>query len=474
MSTIDWRSELAEHRLFGDFDVPERDKLLSPSVSKEVAYETGQTILREGEIGDSLFLIGSGEVEICIIGEDRHRIPVATLPEREIFGEMALFESKPRSATVIARRNSVLLKIDGPAFLEILHDHPEVEFKILSKLSERLRRVTDEVLVVKYNDLHKKFELLNGKMNNELDLVRNSITTTETILTATNKRAEEIGERAKEVIEITGRNHDRVFQAIKTVGLVGSIAVIALGVFGYQTGRDVEKKTGEIEDARIKAEGISELIKEVEPLLKGMLAHKDVLQMKYYKYFLARGVLFEELKIGDLESASDTFITLLTLNNDEVKKEVYKQIVENMLVGEERRFIVLEFLKYNIDYLHRFSHKDRFLIYYLLFAAYVMNDEAETADYTNTYRLFQTYVTDYKGDSLKDYFENGFASDLSPKIFREYIEASELEIEFDKLKRNPDGSLDAAEVTRISEDEEIRRRASKRTEKIENIWNRIP
>lgn len=41
MSTIDWRSELAEHRLFGDFGVPERDKLLSPGVSKESIYEAG-------------------------------------------------------------------------------------------------------------------------------------------------------------------------------------------------------------------------------------------------------------------------------------------------------------------------------------------------------------------------------------------------------------------------------------------------
>lgn len=474
MSTIDWRSELAEHRLFGDFGAPERDKLLSPGVSKESIYEAGQTILREGEIGNSLFLIGSGEVEICILGEDRHHIPVANLPEREIFGEMALFEKKPRSATVIARSKSVLLEINGPAFLEILHNHPDVEFKILSKLSERLRRVTDEVLVVKYNDLNKRFELLNGKINNELDLVRNSITTTETILTATNKRAEEISERAKEVIEITARNHDRVFQAIKIVGLVGSIAVIALATFGYQTGRDVEKKTGEIEEARRKAEGISKLIEEVEPLLKGMLAHKDVLQMKYYKFFLARGVFFEELNTGDFDSASDTFITLLTLNNDEVKKEVYAQIIDGMFFEGERRSRMLEFLKYNLDYLHRFSHKDRFLIYYLLFAAYVMKDEAETDDYMNTYRLFQAYVNEYRGDSLKDYFNNGFASDFSPEIFREYIEASEREIETDKLRIKLDRDLDDAETTRIYEDKEIKLRASKRTEKIENIWDRIP
>ena len=166
MGNIDWATELEEHHLFGGFDDVERDRLLEPGVSKEVKYKPGETILREGEAGNSLFLIGSGEIEVCVDREGGHRIPIYTLSKPEIFGEMALFENKPRAATVIAQKECVLLELDGAAFLEILHTHPEVEFKILSNLSDRLRRLTKEVLVAKFNDLHQKFHLLDQKVKN--------------------------------------------------------------------------------------------------------------------------------------------------------------------------------------------------------------------------------------------------------------------------------------------------------------------
>jgi CRP/FNR family cyclic AMP-dependent transcriptional regulator len=86
---------------------------------------------------------------------------VAILGPGEFFGEMAVLEGRPRMAAVIARDRCTLLEIDGARFREFLIRHPEIEFKIAAKLSQRLRDVTEHVLTARFKDVDQRRLTLN-------------------------------------------------------------------------------------------------------------------------------------------------------------------------------------------------------------------------------------------------------------------------------------------------------------------------
>jgi len=110
-------------------------------------YESGEVIIREGDIGDSLFLIGSGSAE-AVLSRGGETLVLAIMPSGEIFGEMGLFEQKSRSATVRARDKSVVLEIKGDQLRHLAAPERDVEFNVLLKVSERLRSMNEQILAL--------------------------------------------------------------------------------------------------------------------------------------------------------------------------------------------------------------------------------------------------------------------------------------------------------------------------------------
>jgi CRP-like cAMP-binding protein len=104
----------------------------------------GDAVFREGELGTEMFIIQTGKIEILrrVGGEDR---PVAVLERGDFFGEMALLEDLPRSATARALTAARLLRINGATFDQMLKDNPEIAVRMMRKLSRRLRE-TDLLL----------------------------------------------------------------------------------------------------------------------------------------------------------------------------------------------------------------------------------------------------------------------------------------------------------------------------------------
>src|SRR5262249_29987101 len=116
--------------------------------STERTYESGEVIIREGDVGDSLFLIGSGSAEAVLSNVGGEAIVLSTMLSGELFGEMGLFERRPRSATVRARESSVVLEIDGDQLRELAAVHRDLEVNVLLKVSERLRSKNEQILAL--------------------------------------------------------------------------------------------------------------------------------------------------------------------------------------------------------------------------------------------------------------------------------------------------------------------------------------
>jgi CRP-like cAMP-binding protein len=140
MKSFHWRNWLQSHSLFSSLNEQEIADLLRDEVSQEREYPQDSVILREGEGGDSLFLIGTGSVQVTLGGTEGPLRPVAILQAGEIVGEMAVLERKPRSATVVAREKCLLLEVAGEEVRKLLETHPAMQVKIYTVVRDRLRQ----------------------------------------------------------------------------------------------------------------------------------------------------------------------------------------------------------------------------------------------------------------------------------------------------------------------------------------------
>lgn len=103
---------------------------------EEETFEKGQYIVNEGDLGKELFMIVKGEVEVVAGGN-----VVAVMKEGAGFGEMALIDSQPRSADIIARNDVLVLKMESDDFLEILKQRDEVALGVIRVLTGRIREL---------------------------------------------------------------------------------------------------------------------------------------------------------------------------------------------------------------------------------------------------------------------------------------------------------------------------------------------
>ena len=107
-------------------------------------YQQGETIFRQGDTGDCMFVIQKGEVEALAESEGRE-IRLRTMGPNEFFGEMALFEEEERTATIRATRPTHILTIDKKNFLGGIHEDPSLAFRIVETMSHRIRDLTDRL-----------------------------------------------------------------------------------------------------------------------------------------------------------------------------------------------------------------------------------------------------------------------------------------------------------------------------------------
>ena len=108
-------------------------------------YEDGEIVVRQGDPGDCLFVVQDGEVEILVRDGDTE-VVLRSAGRNEVLGEMAIFEHRPRSATIRAKGPARLLTLDKRNFLRRINEDPSLAFRMIETMSRRVRELSRVVV----------------------------------------------------------------------------------------------------------------------------------------------------------------------------------------------------------------------------------------------------------------------------------------------------------------------------------------
>lgn len=454
--TLNWQEILQAHVIFRELEAQEIDALLRPHKSRECVFETNDVILKEGDVGDSIYLIGEGEVSVAVTRHGSTKFTFATLSKGDIFGELAFFDQKPRSATIIAKGDCVVREFKAQSLRDMLVKHPTLEFKMNSMLSERLRRVTEGVLQFQLREVDDRFNLLNSKLEAELKIFDNAVKTTQALFDATNERVKELSDRAAAVIQTTQKSQDKISKTFKWIVSLGTPVTAILAFFGVQSVLDIMDKARQVDE---QSKSIITKSTEAEALLKQLKIQKDFFEPKYFQYVAVDYIFFFELDSKKISQANDTFYNIISMDNEKIQIQFLSRIMNEIITNESRRSILEKILKFNVP---RLRDKHRFLAYYLLLAAYVL--DGETKEFEELRTDFQSDLKIYTGRSIRQ----EFVEEFRPEYFQQGEYGRIFSRRISEIKKEDVGK----NIKQI--EEEARELARKRTEKIEKVWKLLP
>ncbi|MGZ4964199.1 MAG: ATP-binding protein [Limisphaerales bacterium] len=124
-------------KLFRDLPVAELESLRQ--VTRERTYGMGESIFKQGNPGDGIYVVKGGEVHIAVVASSGELRVISKLGPGELFGEMAVIDSDPRSATALAGETTTVYFISRPDLLEMMHRAPQLTIGLVREISGRLR-----------------------------------------------------------------------------------------------------------------------------------------------------------------------------------------------------------------------------------------------------------------------------------------------------------------------------------------------
>ena len=114
--------------------IPDSDLESVANILQEKEVPAGTDIIREGEMGESLFIIVEGRVRVHFQNKE-----VVVLGSGSVFGELAALDYEPRSASVTAITETFLLELDGTALRQLMAERPRVTRDVIHILCQRIR-----------------------------------------------------------------------------------------------------------------------------------------------------------------------------------------------------------------------------------------------------------------------------------------------------------------------------------------------
>src|SRR5579885_334317 len=103
------------------------------------AFRSGEFIFRQGDAGSAMYIVAEGRVNIHLVAPASERVSLKDIGPGEYFGELALFDDKPRSASALASSEAVLFELSRTTLSSYLERRPQAAMAILRTMAERLR-----------------------------------------------------------------------------------------------------------------------------------------------------------------------------------------------------------------------------------------------------------------------------------------------------------------------------------------------
>ena len=142
---------LAKVELFTELSSDELAAVASVASTRSVAKDT--VIFHGGDVADAVYVIASGKVKVVTTSTDGKEFILTVLGAGQVFGEMALVEEAPRSASVVTLTAAELLAIKREDFHHLLNTSPGISRSLLAILSRRLRRANSKMESLAYMDV---------------------------------------------------------------------------------------------------------------------------------------------------------------------------------------------------------------------------------------------------------------------------------------------------------------------------------
>lgn len=127
----------------------------------DTRYAANQQIFAQGDDGDELLMVAEGRVKITSVSLGGKEIIINTIDAGGVFGELALIDSEPRSASAMTARASQILRLHRRDLIPVLQQHPDLALSIMRELSQKLRKTTAQ-----YEDL--MFLSVSGRLARRL------------------------------------------------------------------------------------------------------------------------------------------------------------------------------------------------------------------------------------------------------------------------------------------------------------------
>jgi CRP-like cAMP-binding protein len=112
------------------------------AITEEVFFQAGESIYKEGEAADCMYVVNMGQVKLHKDGRE-----VMIAGAKDAFGTWALFDDEPRITSATTLEDTNLLRIDRDEFYELLADHTQITQNVLKTLSTRLRNLIQRVRI---------------------------------------------------------------------------------------------------------------------------------------------------------------------------------------------------------------------------------------------------------------------------------------------------------------------------------------
>ena len=153
--------------LFAELSESDMEAITKLAVTRN--YPKNTMVICEGDQSDSLFVVLSGKVKVFLSDEEGKEVTLNVQGEGEYFGELALLDNAPRSASVVTVEQTRLTVISKSAFEECMEKNPGIALKICKGLARRLRELSENVRSLALMDVYGRVARILLEMSEEKD-----------------------------------------------------------------------------------------------------------------------------------------------------------------------------------------------------------------------------------------------------------------------------------------------------------------